>query len=87
MIWLAGGGSLLLLVLLAVGIFDLIGHRDTMETRQVVLWLIVLVVLPVVGVVIYLLWRLARSDAMVDAMDYQAEHPVDPMNRPGLSRD
>jgi heme/copper-type cytochrome/quinol oxidase subunit 2 len=85
-IWLTGGGSLLLLVLLAVGIYDLIGHRDTMDTRQVVLWLIVVVVLPVVGLVVYLLWRLARSDAMVDAMDYQDEHPVDPMDRPGLSR-
>jgi hypothetical protein len=44
-------------------------------------------VLPVVGFVIYLLWRLARSDAMVDAMDFQIEHPVDPLDRPGLSKE
>ena len=87
MIWLAGGGTLLLLVLLAVGIFDLMRNRDTMDTPRIVLWLIVLVVLPVVGLVIYLLWRLARSDAMVDAMDFQDEHPVDPTDRPGLKKD
>ena len=87
MYWLAGGGSLLLLALLVVGIVDLLQNRDTMNTRWVVLWLIVLVVLPVVGLVSYLLWRLARSDAMVASMDFQDEHPVDPTDRPGLRKD
>jgi heme/copper-type cytochrome/quinol oxidase subunit 2 len=66
---------------------DLIRNRDTMDTAKFVVWLIVLVVLPVVGLVVYLLWRLARSDAMLDAMEYQGEHPVDPFDRPGLSKD
>jgi heme/copper-type cytochrome/quinol oxidase subunit 2 len=78
---------LLLVVLLVVGLLDLVRNRDTMDTRQAVLWLIVLVVLPVIGLVIYLLWRLARSDAMVDAMDFQNERPVDPLDRPGLRKD
>jgi len=86
-IWLAGGGTLLLLVFLVVGLIDLMRNRETMDTTQVVLWLIVLVVLPVVGLVAYLLWRLARSDAMVGAMDFQDEHPVDPFDRPGLKKD
>ena len=87
MYWLAGGGSLLLLALLVVGILDLIHNRDTMSTPQVVLWLIALVALPVVGLVSYLLWRLARSDAMVASMDFQDDHPVDPLDRPGLRKD
>ena len=87
MFWLAGGGSLLLLVLPVVGLMDLIRRRQTMETPQFVLWVVVLVVLPVVGLVIYLLWRLSRSDAMLDSMDYQSEHPVDPGQRPRLGKD
>ena len=85
--WLAGGGSLLLLALLVVGIVDLLHNRDTMNTRWVVLWLIALVALPVVGLVSYLLWRLARSDAMVASMDFQDDHPGDPLDRPGLRKD
>ena len=87
MFWLAGGGSLLLLVLLVVGLVDLMRNRHTMETPQIVVWVIVLVVLPVVGLVIYLLWRLSRSDAMLDSMDYQSEHPIDQGRRPRLGKD
>ena len=87
MFWIAGGGSLLLLILLVIGLVDLIRNRDTMETSRLTVWVIVLVVLPVVGLVIYLLWRLSRSDAMVDSMDYQSEHPIDPGQRPRLGKD
>ena len=87
MFWLAGGGSLLLLVLLVVGLVDLMRNRHTMETPQIVVWVIVLVVLPVVGLVIYLLRRLSRSDAMLDSMDYQREHPIDQGRRPRLGKD
>jgi hypothetical protein len=45
-----------------------------METSQVVIWAIVVVLLPVVGLVGYLLWRLARSDAMQESIDFQNEH-------------
>ena len=87
MFWIAGGGSLLLLILLVIGLVDLIRNRDTMETSRLTVWVVVLVVLPVVGLVIYLLWRLSRSDAMVDSMDYQSEHPIDPGRRPRLGKD
>jgi hypothetical protein len=73
-IWLAGAGSLLLLVLAVVGLADLARNRRTMETAQVVIWAIVIILLPVIGLVSYLLWRIARSDAMVDSMDFQDKH-------------
>ena len=74
MIWMAGAGSLLVLVLVVIGLVDLARNRHEMETSQVVIWAIVVVLLPVVGLVGYLLWRLARSDAMQESMDFQDEH-------------
>lgn len=74
MIWIAGAGSVLLLILMIVGLVDLIRNRHTMETWQVVMWAVLIVVLPVVGLVAYLFWRIARSEAMVDAVDFHDEH-------------
>jgi hypothetical protein len=74
MVWIAGAGSLLLLVLVVVGVVDLTRNRHTMETDQVAVWAVILVLLPVVGLVSYLLWRLARSDSMQDAIDFEDEH-------------
>jgi hypothetical protein len=73
-IWIAGAGSLLVLVLVVIGLVDLGRNRHEMETSQVVIWAIVVVLLPVVGLVGYLLWRLARSGAMQESMDFQDEH-------------
>jgi hypothetical protein len=73
-IWIAGAGSLLVLVLVVIGLVDLARNRHEMETSQVVIWAIVVVLLPVVGLVGYLLWRLARSGAMRESMDFQDEH-------------
>ena len=55
MIWIAGAGSLLVLVLVVIGLVDLGRNRHEMETSQVVIWAIVVVLLPVVGLVGYLL--------------------------------
>lgn len=86
MIWMAGAGSLLLLVLLVVGLADLTRNRHKMETRQVAIWAVVLVLLPVVGLVSYLLWRLARSESMQDAIDFQDEHSAKGKSYPPIGR-
>ncbi|MCL1692160.1 MAG: PLD nuclease N-terminal domain-containing protein [Actinomycetia bacterium] len=86
MIWLAGAGSLLLLVLVVVGLVDLGRNRDKIETPQVVIWAIVIVLVPVIGLVSYLLWRIARSDAMVESMDFQDEHSSKGQSYPPVGR-
>ena len=74
MIWIAGAGGLLLLVLVIIGLVDLYRHRHTMEAWQVVVWALVLIFVPVGGLVVYLVWRISRSDTMQDAQAYQQEH-------------
>jgi len=67
-IWVYGAGSVLLFVLWVVGLVDLARYRRNMETWQTVLWAVLIVVLPVIGLVAYLFWRISRSEAMLDAM-------------------
>jgi len=86
MVWIAGTGSLLLLVLVAIGLFDLVRNRHRMETHQVVIWAIVIVLVPVIGLVSYLLWRLARSDSMQESMDFQREHSDKTQPYPPIGR-
>ncbi len=86
MIWMAGAGSVLLLVLVVVGLADLIGNRHKMETRQVVIWAVVIVLVPVIGLVSYLLWRLARSDSMQGSIDFQNEHSGKSESYPPIGR-
>jgi hypothetical protein len=74
-IWAAGAGSLLLFILAVVGLVDLMRTRHTMETWQVVVWAVLIVLAPVIGLVAYLFWRLFRSEAMQDAIDFQEEQP------------
>ena len=64
MIWMAGAGSLLLVVLLLLGLWDLTRNRNTMGTRTVVIWTLVLIFLPVLGLVWYLFWRISRSEIL-----------------------
>lgn len=75
MIWAAGAGSLILLILVVLGLWDLIRNRHKMESWQVVLWALLIVLLPVIGLVAYLFWRLFQSEAMQDAVDYQQRQP------------
>ena len=86
MVWMAGAGSLLLLVLMAIGLVELARNRDKMETPQVVIWAIVIILLPVIGLVSYLLWRIARSDALVESMDFQDEHSGKGQSYPPIGR-
>lgn len=74
MIWIAGAGSLLLLVLLIIALWDLTRNRHAMGTRTVVIWALVLIFLPVLGLVWYLFWRISRAEML------QGEPP--PVGRP-----
>jgi hypothetical protein len=69
MVWAAGAGSFLLFVLAVVGLVDLIRTRHTMETWQVVVWAVTIVLAPIIGLVAYLFWRLFRTDAVQDFID------------------
>ena len=64
MIWISGAGSLLLLVLLILGLWDLTRNRHAMGTRTVAIWALVLIVLPVLGLVWYLFWRISRAEML-----------------------
>lgn len=63
-IWIAGAGSLLLLVLLILGLWGLTRNRYTMGTRTGVIWALVLILLPVLGLVWYLFWRISRAEML-----------------------
>lgn len=73
MIWAVGAGSVVLLVFVAIGLFDLVRNRHRMETYQVVIWAIAIVLVPLIGLVAYLFWRLSRSESMQDSIDFQNE--------------
>ena len=75
MIWVAGGGSVVLLILAVVGLVDLIRNRDKMETWQVVGWAVLIVLVPIIGLVSYLFWRIFRSEAMQGAISVNEEQP------------
>jgi heme/copper-type cytochrome/quinol oxidase subunit 2 len=61
-------------VLVIIGLVDLYRNHHTMKTWQVVVWAVVLILVPVGGLVVYLVWRISRSDTMQDAQAYQQEH-------------
>jgi hypothetical protein len=69
MIWFAGG-SFFWLILSIIGLVDVFRNRHRMETWQVIVWAILIVLVPIVGLIAYLFWRISRSDALTDAMDY-----------------
>jgi hypothetical protein len=69
-VWLIGAGSLLLVLLMVIGLVDLFKIRHTIGTPQLVLWAALVVMLPVVGLITYLFWRIARAASIQDAMHY-----------------
>ena len=74
MIWLVGGGSLLLLVLVVFALVDLVRIRLSMKAWQMVIWALVIVLIPIGGLLAYVLWRIMRSTAMQDAIEFGDEH-------------
>lgn len=86
MVWMVGAGSLLLIVAVIIGLADLVRSRHSMSTAQVVVWAVAIIVVPVIGLIAYLFWRIARSEAMRDSMEFQDEHsgkgePYPPIGR------
>ena len=86
MLYAIAAGSLVAVILGVIGLVDLFRVRDTLETWKVVAWAIFIVLIPIFGLISWLLWRLARSQALIDAMDSAAgvgqspeEHRVRPV--------
>ena len=51
-----------------------------------VLWAIVIVLMPLIGPVSYLAWRLARSDSMQESIDFQSEYSDKSKSYPPIGR-
>jgi hypothetical protein len=86
MVWVAGAGSLILVVVTVAGLFDVFRYRDHIGTSQLVAWMIFIVVVPIVGLLSYVLWRISRSDTMDESIDFQEEHPVEDERRPPIQQ-
>ena len=84
--WIAGAGSLLLLVVTVAGLVDVFRYRDRMKTSQVVAWSIFIVILPLVGIISYIFWRISRSETMQESMAFQDEHPIENDKRPPIQQ-
>ena len=65
--WISAG-AVLVVVLAIIGLIDLWRNRESMHTWQVVSWAILIIVIPLVGLIAYLFWRITRSEAMQDAL-------------------
>ncbi len=86
MVWIAGAGSLLLLIATVAGLLDVYRHRDRMKTSQLVGWTIFILVVPVVGLISYVMWRISRSETMEESMEYQDEHSIQSDKRPPIQQ-
>lgn len=74
MVWIAGTASLIVVVFEIIALIDLVKVRHSMETWQLVAWAVFILVVPLIGLFSYLLWRIARSDAMTESIDFQDQY-------------
>ena len=74
MVWIAGTASLIIIVFEIIALIDLVKYRHSMETWQLVAWAVFIVVVPLIGLFSYLLWRISRSDAMTDSIEFQDKY-------------
>jgi hypothetical protein len=74
--WVFGLGVLgaFALVLWVVGLLDLLRSRDDLDTRQRTAWLLVIVLLPVIGTVIYFVRRPTSEREFEQAVRAQTRH-------------
>jgi high-affinity Fe2+/Pb2+ permease len=86
MVWIAGAGSLLLLVGTVAGLWDLYRYRNRVKTSLLVGWTVFILVVPVVGLISYVLWRISRSETMEESMEFQDEHPIQGDKRPPIQQ-
>jgi uncharacterized membrane protein YbhN (UPF0104 family) len=70
---IAGSVSLVVVVLEIITLVNLVRFRRHLETWQVVLWAVFIVLVPLIGMTSYLMWRVSRSDALVDSIEYEEE--------------
>lgn len=73
MVLIAGSVSLVVVVLEIITLVNLVRYRRHLETWQVVLWAVFIVLVPLIGMTSYLMWRVSRSDALVDSIEYEEE--------------
>jgi hypothetical protein len=74
MIWVAWGSvSVILVVVVVLGLVHLSRHSDKMTGGQKVMWAVLIVLVPFVGLIGYLFWQLEHSEAMSDAMSRSVE--------------
>ena len=74
MVWIAGSVSMVVVVLEIITLVNLVRYRHHLETWQVILWAVFIVVVPFIGMTSYLFWRIARSDDMTESMDFQDKY-------------
>ena len=74
MVWIAGSVSLVVIVFEIIALVDLVKHRHTMKTWEVVAWAVFILIVPLVGLFSYLLWRISRGDALAESMEFQDKY-------------
>jgi hypothetical protein len=74
--WVFGLGVLgaFALVLWVVGLLDLLRSRDDLDTRQRTAWLLVIVLLPIIGTVLYFVRRPTSQREFEQAVRAQTRH-------------
>ena len=77
---------ILLILLWVFALVALFSSRDGLAGWQVALWLLGIVLLPIVGSVIYLVYEGTHSSTMQDATDYQAELATERGSNPNADR-
>ena len=75
-----------LILLWVFALVALFKNRDGLAGWQVALWLLGIVLLPIVGSVIYLVYEGTHSNTMQDALDYQAELATERGSNPNADR-
>ena len=75
-----------LILLWVFALVELFRNRDGLAGSLVALWLLGIVLLPIVGSVIYLVYEGTHSSTMQDAMDYQAELATERGSNPNGDR-
>jgi hypothetical protein len=73
-VWIAGTVSLVVLVFEIIALVDLVKYRHAMKTWELIAWAAFIIVIPLIGLFSYLLWRIARSDALTESIDFQREY-------------
>lgn len=58
-------GSVVIVIVGMIGLWDLWRSRSSLETWQFSIWGIFIVILPLLGVIAWLLYRISKSEAII----------------------